>query len=236
MKSDERIQQDVMAQLKWNPLLSASEIGVSVRNGILTLSGQLDTYLQKMEAEKEARKVSGVKAIAEDLHVGVSPVNKRTDTEIAEAIVNALKWHTSIPDENIKLKVDDGIVTLEGEAQWAFQRESAGNAVANLADVRSVINDMQVKQKVTPKDVKQKISAAFHRHASIDANNIQVEVAGTKVTLKGRVRSFAEVEDAERAAWSAPGILTVVNELEMIEIEQEPELSFKYCPVIPISE
>ena len=226
MKSDDRIQLDVIEQIKWNPLLSASEIGVSVKNGIVTLSGQLDTYLQKMEVEKEARKVAGVKAIAEDLHVGVSPLNKRTDTEIAEAAVNALKWHTSIPDEKIKIKVDDGIITLEGEAQWAFQREAAGNALANLAGVRSIINDIKVKQKSTPKDVKQKISAAFHRHASIDADKIQVEVLGTKVILRGRVRSFAEVEDAERAAWSAPGILTVVNEIEVQELEQEPELSF----------
>src|SRR5688572_12693291 len=143
MKSDDRIQMDVIEQIKWNPLLSASEIGVSVKNGVVTLSGQLDTYLQKMEAEKEARKVAGVKAIAEDLHIGLSALNKRTDTEIAEAALNALKWHTSIPDEKIKIKVDDGIITLEGEAQWAFQREAAGNALANLAGVRSIINDIK---------------------------------------------------------------------------------------------
>jgi osmotically-inducible protein OsmY len=226
MKTDQKIQQDVLDQLKWNPLLKASEIGVAVKNGIVTLSGQVNTYQKKVEAEKEAKKVAGVKAIAEEIQVGISPLFKKTDPDIAEAIINALKWNTSIPEETLKVKVEEGIVTLEGDVEWAFQRKSAEEAVVNLAGVRSVINNIKIKQKVMPDDVKQKISAAFHRHASIDADKIQVEILGTKLTLKGKVRSFAEVEDAERAAWSAPGILTVVNNLEVIEMEQEPELSF----------
>jgi osmotically-inducible protein OsmY len=219
MKTDEKIQQDVIEQIKWNPQLNASEIGVAVKNGVVTLSGQVDTYQKKLLAEKEARKVSGVKAIAEDIHVGLSATNKKTDTEIAEAVLNALKWHTSIPHENIQVKVEDGFVTLEGEVEWEFQRESAKNAVVSLAGVRSVINTIKLKGKVTPDDLKQKINAAFHRSATIDAGKIEVEVVGTKAILKGKVRSFAEREDAESTAWSAPGILDVDNKLELMEME-----------------
>jgi osmotically-inducible protein OsmY len=217
MKSDEKIQQDVMDQIKWNPLLTASEIGVAVKDGVVTLSGQVNTCLKKTEAEKEAKKVAGVKAIAEDIHVGISTRYTKTDTEIAQAILMALKWDTSIPEEHIKVKVEDGFVTLEGEAEWGFQRESAQKAVVNLAGVRSVINLITVKPKIKPQDLQQKISAAFHRIATIDSSRIAVEVIGTKAILTGQVRSLAEKDDAEDAAWSAPGILTVDNKLELLE-------------------
>ncbi len=220
MKNDAQIQQDVLDQLKWDPLLNASEIGVSVKNGVVTLSGNVDSYLKKLEAEKQAKKVMGVKAIAEDIQVGVSPSYKRSDTEIAEAAVNAIKWHTSINEQSIKVKVEDGVITLEGEVDWGYQRESAKNAVVNLIGVRSVINNLTLKQKNAPENLKQKISAAFHRSASIDANKIQVEVEGNKAILKGKVRSFAEKEDAEDAIWSAPGIFRVENKLE---VEEEAE-------------
>jgi osmotically-inducible protein OsmY len=220
MKNDAQIQQDVLDQLKWDPLLNASEIGVSVKNGVATLSGHVDSYLKKLEAEKQAKKVVGVKAIAEDIQVGVSPSYKRSDTEIAEAAVNAIKWHTSINEQSIKAKVEDGVITLEGEVDWGYQRESAKNAVVNLIGVRSVINNLTLKQKNAPENLKQKISAAFHRSASIDASKIQVEVEGNKAILKGKVRSFAEREDAEDAIWSAPGIFRVENKLE---VEEEAE-------------
>lgn len=220
MKNDAQIQQDVLDQLKWDPLLNASEIGVSVKNGVVTLSGNVDSYLKKLEAEKQAKKVMGVKAIAEDIQVGVSPSYKRSDTEIAEAAVNAIKWHTSINEQSIKVKVEDGVITLEGEVDWGYQRESAKNAVVNLIGVRSVINNLTLKQKNLPENLKQKISAAFHRSASIDANKIHVEVEGNKAILKGKVRSFAEKEDAEDAIWSAPGIFRVENKLE---VEEEAE-------------
>jgi osmotically-inducible protein OsmY len=225
MKTDAQIQQDVIDQIKWNPLLNASEIGVAVKNGVVTLSGQVDTYQKKLEAEKEAKKIAGVRAIAEDIHVGISPSSQRTDAEIAEAVINALKWHTSIPQENIQVKVEDGFVTLDGEVEWEFQRESAKNAVINLTGVRSVINTIKLKHKVTPNDLKQKINAAFHRSATLDASKIEIEVVGTKAILKGRVRSFAEREDAEKAAWAAPGILDVDNKLELVEMEEEPQYS-----------
>ncbi len=223
MKTDAQIQKDVIDQLKWNPLLNASEIGVSVKNGVVSLSGQVDTYLKKMEAEREAKKVYGVKAIAEELQVGLSAQNKKTDAEIAEAVLNALKWHSSINEQDIKVKVEDGVVTLEGEVDWGYQRESARNAVINFAGVKNVNNLIRLRSRVTPADLKQKINSAFHRSANIDSNKVQVDVFGTKAVLKGKVRSFAEKEDAEDAVWAAPGILNVENKLE---VEEEAELTF----------
>lgn len=220
MRTDAQIQQDVMDQLKWNPMLDASQIGVSVKEGVVTLTGRVDSFLKKMEAEKEAKKVSGVKAIAEDIIVGVSPIFQRTDEEIALAAVNALKWHSSVPEDKVKVKVEQGVVSLEGEVEWAYQKESARNAVVNLGSVRNVINLITLKHKPTPTDLKQKIKDAFHRSATIDANKIQVEVAGNKAILKGQVRSFVEKEDAEFAVMAAPGISTVENKLR-IEIEPE---------------
>lgn len=211
-----------MNQLKWNPLLTASEIGVSVNSGIVTLSGQVDAYYKKLEAEQEAKKIAGVKAIAEDIHVGVSPRHKRTDAEIAAAVLNALKWDTSIPEDHIRVKVEDGVVTLEGEVEWVFQLQSAARAAGRLAGVRKVINSIALRPKVAPSDLKHKISAAFIRNATIDASRIQVEVTGSKVVLTGRVRSLTEKEDAEKAAWLAPGIQFVENNLE---VEHEPEPS-----------
>lgn len=216
MKTDNQIQSDVIDELKWEPTLNSSEIGVAVRNGIVTLSGQVDTYAKKLAAEKAAKKVSGVKAVAEDIQVGISPSYRKTDTEIAEAVLNALKWHTAVQHDQIKIKVEDGIVRLEGEVEWEFQKNNARLAIENLTGVRSVINLISVKPKVNPLELEQKIKAAFQRSASIDAGRIKIEVVGNKVILKGNVRSFAESEDAEDAAWAAPGVLTVENKLDII--------------------
>jgi osmotically-inducible protein OsmY len=223
MKSDLQIQSDVMDELKWEPYLNASQIGVAVSNGIVTLSGQVDSYSKKLSAEKAAKRVSGVKAIAEDIQIGVSPAFRKTDTEIAEAILSALKWHSALQEEKIKIKVEDGIVKLDGEVEWEYQRNNAKVAIENLTGVRSVINLITVKPKISPTDIQQKISAAFHRSATIDAEKIQSDVVGNKVTLRGKVRSFAEKEDAENAAWAAPGITSVENKLQ-IEV---PEYAFE---------
>ncbi|KAA9040610.1 BON domain-containing protein [Ginsengibacter hankyongi] len=224
MKTDSQIQQDVMDQLKWEPYLNAAQIGVAVKNGIVTLSGQVDTYSKKLIAENAAKKISGVKAIAEDIQIGVSPAYNKTDAEIAEAVLNALKWHTAVQEEKIKVKVEDGYVRLEGEVEWNFQRKNAAAAIENLAGVRSVINLITVKPKITASDIQDKINEALKRSATIDAGKITAEVIGSKAILRGKVRSFAEKEDAENAAWFAPGITAVESKIE-IEV---PEYSFEY--------
>lgn len=219
MKSDVQIQQDVIEELKWEPFLNASDIGVSVKNGIVTLSGQVDAYSKKIAAEKSAKNVTGVKAIAEDIQIGVSPTHDKTDTEIAEAVLNALKWHTAVQEEKIKIKVEDGNVRLDGEVEWEYQRSNAKTAIENLSGVKSVINFITVKAKVLAADVTEKIMDAFHRSATIDAACIKPEITGNKVTLLGKVRSVSEKEDAESAAWNAPGVTTVENRL----LVDEPE-------------
>ena len=223
MKSDNEIQKDIMAQLKWEPFLNASQIGVAVKNGIVTLSGQVDTYSKKTLAERAAKKVWGVKAIAEDIQVGISPSYRKTDAEVAEAVVNGLKWHTMIPEEKIKVSVEDGIVKLEGEVEWEYQRTQARSAIENLTGVRSVTNLISVKPNITSSDIQQKINAAFQRSATIDSGKITAEVLGSRVTLRGKVRSFTEKEDAENAAWFAPGVTSVNSKLEI----EAPEYAFE---------
>lgn len=223
MKSDYQIQKDVMEELKWQAFLKASEIGVAVKNGIVTLSGHVDSYSKKLAAENAAKKIAGVKAVAEDIEVGISPIYRRTDAEIAEAVLDALKWHTAVQEEKIKIKVEDGNVKLEGEVEWEYQRTMAKTAIENLAGVRFVINLITVKPKISPTDIQEKIIAAFHRSATVDSSKIRAEVEGSKVTLSGTVRSIAEKEDAENAAWFAPGVMSVVNKIE-IEV---PEYEFE---------
>jgi osmotically-inducible protein OsmY len=223
MKSDIQIQKDVMDEIKWEPYLNAAQIGVAVKNGIVTLSGQVDSFSKKLTAEKAAKRVAGVKAVAEDITVGISPSYKKTDAEIADAVLNALKWHSAVQDEKIKIKVEDGNVKLEGEVEWEFQRSNAKAAIENLIGVRSVVNAITVRPKITGIDIEQKINAAFHRSATIDAGKILAEVNGSKVTLRGKVRSVAEKEDAETAAWNAPGVTNVDSRIE-IEL---PEYAFE---------
>jgi osmotically-inducible protein OsmY len=213
MKSDVQIQTDVMDQLKWEPFLKASEIGVSVKDGVVTLSGHVDSYSKKLVAENAAKKIKGVKAIAEDIQIGVSPAYRKTDTDIATAVLNALKWHAAVQEEKVKIKVEDGYVKLEGEVEWEYQRNYAKSAIEHLEGVRSVLNFITVKPKVSPSEIQRKISAAFQRSASLDADKIAAEVIGSKVILRGFVRSYAEKEDAANAAWSAPGITDVENKL-----------------------
>jgi osmotically-inducible protein OsmY len=215
MKTDSQLQKDVMDELTWQPSIKSSEIGVSVSEGIVTLSGTVDTYAQKREAEKAALRVEGVKGIAEDIVVDLPFGNKKDDSDIAKAAINALRWDTMVPDEHIKVKVDNGWVTTEGKVDWLFQKVAVNNAISNLTGVKGVTNLVTVTPRANPEDVKKKISAAFERSATIDANNIQVENIGNKILLKGSVRSYAERLDAQHAAWNAPGVAQVENLLEV---------------------
>lgn len=215
MKTDFEIQQDVIDEILWESALNGTQIGVSVDQGVVMLSGIVDTYYKKVLAEKTARKVSGVKAVAEEIIVKVPGSKTRTDVDIAKAVLNALKWNSSVDESQINVQVENAEVTMEGEVEWNFQKSSAQKAVENLEGVVRIINNLRVKNKVLAEDVKQKIASAFQRHASIDSRKIKVEVVGDKVILTGTVRSFAEKKDAEKSVWSSPGVMNIENRLEI---------------------
>jgi osmotically-inducible protein OsmY len=218
MKTDLEIQNDVIDELKWETYLKASDIGVSVKNGIVTLSGMVDLYSKKRAAEQAAYRVDGVQAVAEDIIVKFGPTFKKTDSEIAEAVINAMKWHSIIPEDKIKIKVEDGWVTVTGDVEWTYEKNAVKYAIENLSGVKGINNMIAIKPKmnVNTATVKQKIEEAFRRNATIDSDNIFVENKGNKIVLKGIVRSYAEKNDAEHASWNAPGVTEVENKLEVV--------------------
>ncbi len=215
MKTDAIIKQNVLDELDWEPSIDAVKIGVSVEDGIVTLSGHVNTYAEKMFAEKAAKRVSGVKAVVEEIDVDILGRDKNSDQDIAQTALSNLRWNTTVPHEKIKLKVEDGWITLEGEVEWNFQRDAARNCIKNLKGVRGVSNLITVKTAVEPQNVKQKIKNAFERNATIDADSVNVMVEGHKVVLSGSVQSWAEKRQAEKAAWSAPGVTQVEDNLRI---------------------
>jgi osmotically-inducible protein OsmY len=216
MKNDAQIQTDVQNQLKWEPEMNAAQIGVAVNNGIVTLSGIVDTYPKKLTAERIAKNVIGVKAVALDIQVGISPVNRKSDTEIAEACVNALRWDSSVPDDKIKVRVENGTVSIDGTVEWGYQRLAAKNAIMKLTGVKGVNNMVVVKQKPSSIDIKQRIRQSFITTAGHEADNIRLEVLGSKVVLRGSVKSHYEKEEAENTAWATPGVNEVENKIEVV--------------------
>jgi len=212
-RTDEEIQKDVLAELKWDAQVQPNEIGVSVKDGIVTLTGWVDSYLKKWSAEEAAHKVAGVKAVANDMEVKLA--TERTDADIAAAAVRALEWDAFVPSSQVHVTVSKGWVTLKGEVEWQYQKQDAERVVRRLLGVKGVTNLISVKPRVTPTDLKRKIEDALLRNARFDASRISVEVQGSKATLKGTVRSWAEREEAEREAWSAPGILEVDNRINV---------------------
>ena len=214
MRTDHELLSDVIAELEWQPSLRNEEIGVAVKDGVVTLSGTVSNYARKFQAEKAAEKVHGVKAVALDLAVKLGNPFIRTDTDIAHAAIQALKWDIDVPDEKIQLRVEDGRVLLEGEVEWHYQRAAAERAIRYLYGVKSVSNLISVKPvKVSATDVTKKIKEAFKRSADVDSSRIKVESLNGTVVLKGSVRSWAERRDAENAAWAAPGVMQVDDRL-----------------------
>jgi osmotically-inducible protein OsmY len=213
MKDNSTLQAEVQNAIKWEPLLEAAEIGVTVKDGVVSLSGSVDSFAKKMEAENAAKKVRGVVALIENIEVRFPNSWSRSNVEIANEAVNALKSNWSVPNDNITVKVEDGWVTLEGELPWNYQREAAKSAINYLSGIKGVTNLIKIKSEITDEIEKKEVEDAFERSWSVNNNDIKVSVLGTTVTLDGTVNSWYQKEEAGRIAWNTPGIMDVKNEL-----------------------
>jgi osmotically-inducible protein OsmY len=211
--SDLELRKAVETELNWEPSINAAEIGVAAKEGIVTLSGRVQSYWEKVAAERAAERVSGVKAVVNELEVRLPGSSERTDEDIARAAVNALEWSVLVPANKLKVKVSKGWVMLEGSVDWQFQKTAAEKAVRKLIGVKGISNLVDVKPRVSKAEVKAEIESALKRSAEVDADHIQVETEGDRVILKGTVHSWFEREEAEKAAWRSPGVRTVEDKI-----------------------
>ena len=213
MLNNVQLQKKVLEALEFEPSLDASRIAVATSDGVVTLTGQVWTYAEKVAAERTVKRLVGVKGIATNLEVRLAGDSRRTDTDLATAAVTALEWDVQVPNQRLQVRVADGWVTLEGSVDWNYQREAAYRAVHNLTGVRGVTNLISLARKVIPGDIKSRIEGALKRNAELEARGIQIQATGGKVVIEGKVHSWSEREEAEGAVWSAPGVTEVVDHL-----------------------
>jgi osmotically-inducible protein OsmY len=213
-KTDNQLKEDIEQELRWDPKVNAAQIGVSVNKGVVSLLGAVDTFPEKWAAEDATKRVCGVRTVAQDLTVKLLSGHVRTDSDIAAATQSALKWDVSVPN-SVTAKVHQGAITLEGQVTWNFQREADSRTVRYLAGVVSVFNDITLKPQTSALQVKDKVVAALQRHAKADAKSIHVDAAGGKVTLTGHPSSWQAIEDSVDAAWAAPGVTEVDDQLQI---------------------
>lgn len=213
MKTDVQIKKDIQDELVWDPAVNSTDIGVIVKDGVVTLTGHLTSFAEKHAAERAAQRVVGVKAVAIEMDVLLPSSDTRSDTDIATAANNALAWSVTVPTGCVQVKVEKGWVSLSGEVEWDYQRRAAEHAVRDLVGVVGVSNQLKVKPRISPIDIQKSIEGALTRHAVREAKHLTVSVDGSKVILKGKVDSWVERQTAQGAAWSAPGVTQVVNEL-----------------------
>jgi osmotically-inducible protein OsmY len=215
MRTDNELRTDIIAELNWDASIRDEDIATAVKDGVVTLAGIVDTYAQRYAAERAVERVNGVKAIVNDLTVKLPGAMERSDADIAHAAVNALRWHTQVPEERVQVKVANGWLTLEGEVDRYYQQEAAEHAVQYLTGVKGVSNAITLRAMPTPADIKQRIRSSIKRQAELDAEQVTVETSGSRVTLRGTVRSLAERRDAERAVWNAPGVTRLENDIKV---------------------
>ena len=208
---DNEIRRHVNAELDWDPTIDASGVGVAVKDGVVTLTGSIPSYWQRTEVERVVKRVTGVRAVAEDLAIKLPDAAERSDPDIAQSVLSAMRFNVAVPSHRVQAMVENGWVTLEGEVDWQFQKSAAESAVKYLMGVKGISNNISIKRRAIAADVKAKIEGAFARRAKLDANEITVEATDSKVILRGKVHSWDEKEEAEEAAWAAPGVTMVEN-------------------------